>query len=119
MDRLLVGVRGEEIAAEHLSSLGWQIIERRWRCAAGELDIVAIEPAERPVTVFCEVKCRTGLGYGGPLEAITLAKVAKLRELAAVWLQEHRPRTAVRFDGIGVLLRPGWSPIITHVRGIS
>lgn len=107
------------MAAEYLDGLGWQIIARRWRCSAGELDLVALEPGERPVTVFCEVKCRTGLGYGGPLEAITVAKMAKLRELALIWLRENRPGTAIRFDGIGVLMRPGWSPLITHVRGIS
>lgn len=112
-------MRGEDLAAEYLAELGWQIIDRRWRCSAGELDLVAVEPGEHPVTVFCEVKCRTGLGYGGPLEAITVAKVAKLRELATIWLQAHRPRSAVRFDGIGVLLKPGWNPLITHVRGIS
>ena len=61
---------GEEMATRHLISLGWQILDRNWRCPAGELDIVAWQP-DPPVVVFCEVKCRRGLGYGTPLEAIT------------------------------------------------
>lgn len=40
--------------------------------------------------VFCEVKCRSGLGFGHPLEAITYTKMRTLRQLAAVWMREHR-----------------------------
>ncbi|WP_028709331.1 YraN family protein [Propionicicella superfundia] len=119
MDRQTLGKRGEDLAAEYLEGLGWRVVERRWRCAAGEVDLVAVEPGERPVTVFCEVKTRSGLGFGEPLEAITRAKMARLRILAAQWMRERHPRTMSRVDGIGILLRPGWDPLITHVRGIS
>lgn len=119
MRRSEVWQLGEELAASHLRRLGWQLLDRNWRCPAGELDIVALEPAREPVVVFCEVKCRTGLGFGPPLEAITAQKVAKLRELAQHWLRS-RPRVAahLRFDGIGVLLTAGAPPVLTHVRGI-
>lgn len=120
MRRSEVWQLGEELAVNHLQRLGWQILDRNWRCPAGELDIVALEPAAEPVIVFCEVKCRTGLGFGTPLEAITTQKVAKLRELAQYWLRSSaRLASHLRFDGIGVLLSVGAPPVLTHVRGIG
>lgn len=119
MDRDEVWRRGEQLAADHLLGRGWTILERNWRCAAGEIDIVAVEPGREPTVVFCEVKCRTGLGFGAPLEAITRAKLGKLRELALHWLRaQERSVPSFRIDAIGVLLGPQ-GPHITHVRGLS
>ncbi len=113
-----VGRIGESIAAAYLEKSGFEILDRNWRCRAGELDLVVRGPDE--TVVFCEVKCRTGTGYGQPLEAITYAKVRKLRELASHWLSEQAgPVGGVRFDGIGVVLARGFAPVITHIRGIQ
>lgn len=120
MERAEVWHVGEELAAAHLQRLGWRILERNWRCPAGELDIVALEPGPEPVVVFCEVKCRTGLGFGPPLEGITTAKVAKLKQVALHWLRvQPCPVRHIRFDGVGVLLTRGAPPVITHVPGIG
>ena len=35
---------GEDLAASYLAGLGWRILARNWRCPAGELDIIAVEP---------------------------------------------------------------------------
>ncbi len=119
MDKDDVWHVGEDIAAAHLTGLGWQVVERNWRCQAGELDIIAVEPGTPAVLVFCEVKCRRSTAYGQPVEAITESKLAKLRQLALYWLQaQHRPIPSLRFDGIGVLLRGGSKPEIDHRRGI-
>ena len=111
---------GEDLAARHLSELGWEILARNWRCPVGELDIIARQPGAPPVVVFCEVKARRGLGFGPPLEAITARKQAKLRELALHWLrdQEHGV-PSIRFDALGVLLPRDGEPVLTHVRGIG
>lgn len=120
MGRAEVWHIGEDLAVAHLERLGWRILERNWRCPVGELDIVALEPGPEPVVVFCEVKCRSGLGFGPPLEAITARKVAKLREVALHWLRaQPGPVPQVRFDGVGVLLVRGTAPVITHVAGIG
>lgn len=111
---------GEDLAAIYLSGIGWELLDRNWRCSAGELDIIAVEPGSPSVVVFCEVKCRRGLGYGDPLEAITPAKQAKLREVALHWLRGHeRAVPRIRFDGVGILLPRDSPPVITHVRGIG
>jgi putative endonuclease len=120
VERREVGQSGEDVAVGHLVAQGWRIVDRNWRCPAGEVDVIALTPEPDPVLVFCEVKCRRGLGYGDPLEAITYAKRVKLRQLALTWLgeQEHRvPR--VRIDAIGVLLRSGRAPLINHLQGIG
>jgi putative endonuclease len=52
-----LGRHGEEVAARHLAAAGLVILDRNWRCAAGEIDIVA---ADGDALVICEVKTRRG-----------------------------------------------------------
>jgi putative endonuclease len=63
-----LGRTGEQVAAEYLERAGLRVLDRNWRSATGEIDIVA---TERRVLVVCEVKTRSGTGFGTPLEAIT------------------------------------------------
>ena len=110
------GAWGEDLAAEYVESLGWTIIARNWACDVGEIDLVA---REGQTVVFIEVKARSGTGFGDPLESITTAKVRKLHELALAWLVNQDDGVhSVRIDAIGVMVRPGTKPSITHVRGI-
>lgn len=121
VSRQQVGARGEDLAAAELIGQGMEIIARNWRCPIGEIDIIAIEMTERARTlVFCEVKCRTGLGFGNPLESITVAKLRKLRHLAAQWLVVESVHVdEIRLDAVGVILLRGQAPQVTHVRGIG
>jgi putative endonuclease len=119
--RQQVGRRGEDLACAELERQGMEVLDRNWRCALGEIDIVAAEVGDRGVTlVFCEVKCRTGLGFGHPLEAITFAKMRTLRQLAAQWLRQHRVTAkGIRLDAIGVVMLPGQQPSLTHVKAVG
>lgn len=116
-----LGVRGEDLACAELERQGMQVLERNWRCRLGEIDIVAAEAGASGLTlVFCEVKCRSGLGFGHPLEAITFSKMRTLRQLAALWMREHHlSASAIRLDAIGVVLAAGQEPSITHVRAVG
>ena len=118
--RQRVGQRGEDLAAAELERQGMQILYRNWRCRTGEIDIIAVEHTHgRRTVVFCEVKCRTGLGFGDPLESITYAKRQKLRQLAAEWLAVSGARPdGIRLDAIGVVMLADAAPSLTHVRGI-
>lgn len=119
MGRAEVWHAGEDLAAAHLERLGWRVLARNWRCAEGEVDIIAVQPGSPPVVVFCEVKCRRNTTFGQPIEAITAAKLEKLRQLVQVWLQQFdSPVPSVRLDAIGVLLSPS-GPRINHLRGIG
>ena len=112
-----LGREGEQVAAEYLERAGLRILERNWRSAEGEIDIVA---AERQVLVVCEVKTRSGTRFGTPLEAITRHKQARLRRLAARWLVANGVLfDEVRIDVIGLIRDAAGHYEIEHVRGVG
>jgi putative endonuclease len=115
--RRALGVYGEAYAARHLVEQGMVLLERNWRCDAGELDLVL---RDGRVLVVCEVKTRTSTAYGSPLEGVTARKAARLRRLAARWLAEHQLHPEeVRIDLVGVLVPRGGAPRLDHVRGVG
>jgi putative endonuclease len=112
-----LGRLGEQLAAEYLQQAGMRILDRNWRCAEGELDIVA---AERRLLVACEVKTRSGLAFGSPLEAISRRKRARLRGLAISWIRAHGVLfDEVRIDVIGLVRDRAGHFTIDHVRGVG
>jgi putative endonuclease len=113
----VLGRQGEQLAVEHLQRAGLRILDRNWRCAEGEVDIVA---AERRTLVICEVKTRSGVRYGTPLEAITRQKRNRLRRLAIRWVVAHGVLfDEVRVDVVGVLRAESGSFTVEHVRGVG
>ena len=121
-ERQAVGRRGEDLAVAELERQGMEVLARNWRCGRlGEVDVVALDRQSAvPTVVVCEVKCRSGLGFGHPLEAITWAKLRTLRQLAAEWVRDHPTGPVrVRIDAIGVVLLAGHEPQLTHARGVS
>jgi putative endonuclease len=113
----VLGKDGEQAAAEYLQTAGFRILDRNWRCAEGEIDIVAVE---RQVFVVCEVKTRTGDRYGTPLESVSRLKRNRLRRLAVRWLTAHGVRfDQVRVDVVGIAVDPAGEYTIEHVRGVG
>lgn len=118
LTRNQIGALGEQLAVEHLTSLGLRIVTRNWRCRYGELDIIAADPDG--TVVFVEVKTRTGDGFGGWEYAVTPTKVRRIRRLAGLWLAEQERRWAgVRIDVVGVRIGRQRVPEVTHVRGVG
>lgn len=114
--RRVLGRRGEDLAAEHLTRAGLVVLDRNWRCRSGELDIVATDGA---TLVVVEVKTRSGTGFGTPAESVTPRKLGRVRRLAQLWLAEHRVGwVQVRFDVVAVLARPGCPPEVEHLVGV-
>jgi putative endonuclease len=100
---------------EYLTGNGMVVLSRNWRCRDGEVDLVATD-GER--LVVCEVKARSGTGYGEPAEGVTPAKAARIRRVAAEWLRAHRVGWCeIRFDVLAVLCPPGGPVTIEHLRG--
>ena len=113
----VLGRQGEQLAAEYLQRAGLRILDRNWRCAEGEIDIVA---ADHRVLVVCEVKTRSGTRYGTPLEAITRQKRMRLRRLAVRWVVAHGLLfDEVRVDVVGVLRSASGEFSLEHVRGVG
>ncbi|BDZ51171.1 UPF0102 protein [Frondihabitans sucicola] len=116
-----LGIRGEQLAAEYLEGAGYRIIERNWRCRDGEIDIVAAIDDE---VVVVEVKTRTGHGAGHPFEAVTPAKVVRLRRLALGWAHEHPLEGhRLRIDVVGVTVGGASGcedgETVEHLRGVD
>lgn len=115
--RQILGNDGERLAVEFLESHGFRVLDRNWRCAEGELDIVA---AERHTFVAVEVKTRSGTRFGTPVEAVGRAKVRRLRRLAILWLNAHGVHyEQVRVDVVGLLYEGTGGFTIRHIRGVG
>ena len=108
-----LGRRGEAIAVRYLAAGGMSILDRNWRCAQGEIDVVARDGDE---LVFVEVKTRSGVGFGHPLEAITAAKLARLRRLAAAWCLSHPgDHDRIRIDAVAVIAPRVGEVVVEHL----
>jgi len=93
------GRAGEDAAVRHLESLGYHILRRNLRGPGGEIDVVA---READTLVFVEVKARGSRRFGSALGAVDARKRARIRALAADFLQFLPPRMKVRFDVVTV-----------------
>ena len=115
--RRSLGAYGEAYAARHLAAHGMVVLDRNWRCEAGEIDLVL---RDGRVLVVCEVKTRSSTAYGSPLEGVTEQKAARLRRLAARWLEEHPVHPdEVRIDLVGVLVPRRGGSQLEHVRWVG
>src|SRR5690606_29274954 len=107
----------EHVAAEHLKKLGMVVLARNWRCPFGEIDIVARDGS---TLVICEVKTRSSSAYGGPFEAVTGHKAARLRRLAMHWLQVHDvDPPSLRIDVVSVVLPSRGAPVVERIAGVA
>ena len=115
----VLGAQGEAVIASYLEESGNEIIDRNWRCPMGEIDIVAISP--RGTIIFVEVKTRSSLRFGEPLEAIHPQKARRLQKLSRAWLIEHEvptPVAGIRIDCAGVLIYKDEAPRIDYRAGV-
>ncbi|HFD39637.1 MAG TPA: YraN family protein [Anaerolineae bacterium] len=108
-DRRGLGRHGEDLAARYLTAQSYTILTRNWRCAHGELDLVA---RDGDCLVLVEVRTRRGRALGTPEESITPAKQARLVDLAWAYVQEQDwvgewriDVVAIEMDRRGRLLR--------------
>ncbi|GAA3626904.1 YraN family protein [Microbacterium awajiense] len=99
----VLGRAGEDRAVAHLIENGYRVVERNWRCPAGEIDVVAETDT---VIAIVEVKTRRSELYGHPLEAIDARKRARLWRLACTWAAQHPHRLLgrrLRIDAIAIV----------------
>ena len=107
------GKWGEQTARCYYEHCGYTCLAERYRCPAGEVDLVMARPG---LIVFVEVKVRGPRRRGRPEEAVSRYKLTRLRQVARHWLWRHRPSemprcrfdvVAIAFegDGSGFMLR--------------
>lgn len=95
LSRKRLGDYGEQLAAKWYEDAGFEVVERQWHGARGELDLVL---RYESLLVFCEVKTRSSLAFGSPAEAVTPAKQRSIRSAATEYLREHAFVPKLRFD---------------------
>jgi putative endonuclease len=103
-ERLSLGKKGEELAIAQLRALKYKIIERNFKCALGEIDIIA---REKDMLVFVEVKTRRTKDFGGPAAAVNQRKQRQLSRVALTYLNLKKlVEMPARFDVVAVELIP-------------
>jgi putative endonuclease len=113
-ERKRLGESGEDAAVAFLERLGFDIVERNWRCQAGEIDVVALDG---DTLVLCEVKTRRTVAKGTPEEAVTPAKQRRYAKLAAAYVQAAGIEpVSVRFDVITLLVIAEDRALLRHYR---
>jgi len=113
-----LGRAGEARAVTYLGGLGFEILARNWRCAQGEIDIVARRPGELAVV---EVKTRRSAAFGHPFEAIDARKRARLWRLAFSWIAEHRDLAhgrGLRLHAIGLIGPDPHTAVLEHLEDL-
>jgi len=103
-ERLSLGKKGEDLAIAQLRALKYKILERNFKCALGEIDIIA---REKDTLVFVEVKTRRTRDFGGPAAAVNERKQRQLSRVALTYLNMKKlPQMPARFDVVAVELIP-------------
>ena len=113
-DRSALGLWGEEQAARWMKWRGYRIVETRYRCREGEIDLVAQRGS---YLCFVEVKLRKDSAMAEAREFVTPAKQRKVRTAAMHYLIEHPTEKQPRFDVVEVYAPLGTAterPVIRH-----
>lgn len=115
-DIIKTGQSGEKTAAAYLKQNGYEVIERNFRCKAGEIDLIL---KKQNVLIFAEVKTRSSLKFGRPSESITKDKIRHIRKTAIWYIQfdsEQYRDLDIRFDVVEILRQEGQT-YINHLEG--
>ena len=112
---LRLGARGEKLAARYLRRHGFKILYRNFRGRqGGEIDLVC---RDRDTLVFVEVKTRTRVDFGRPLDAVNRSKQRRISLGALAWLRLlGNPDIFFRFDIVEVTIAEETKPRIELVR---
>lgn len=111
-----LGRYGEDVASRYLAEAGLVVLERNWRCPAGEIDIVA---RDGRALVVVEVKTRRDDAFGGPYAGITPVKLRRLRRLAADYVRSlGHSVPELRVDVVAVWASGRGAPRVEHLKGV-
>lgn len=115
MTKTEIGASGEKLAAQLLRERGYKILETNFRCALGEIDIIAIDQG---TLVYIEVKTRSSNNFGLPEEAVGFRKLQHLMKTAAYYraVRKNLPE-GERVDVVAIETNTGRLELIKNVTG--
>lgn len=94
------GKYGESLACAYLQKHGLKLLEKNFRTPIGEIDLIMLE---QETIVFVEVKYRSSLRFGNPLESVDLRKQRKIKQVSYYYLSRFTHWPACRFDVLGII----------------
>lgn len=104
-ERLRLGKTGEELALIRLKKLGYKFIEKNYRCALGEIDLIA---RDGEYLVFIEIKTRKGRSIAYAKEAVDKRKMRQISKTALTYMKENDCFGAKsRFDVVAINMNRG------------
>ena len=104
-ERIRLGKAGEKLALRKLKKLGYKCIEKNYRCALGEIDLIA---KDGDYLVFIEIKTRKGNSIGYAKEAVDQRKIRQISKTALAYLKENDCcDEKSRFDVVAISLNRG------------
>lgn len=106
-----LGIKGEDIAADHLKGKGYRILHRNWKSGKRELDIVA---ENKNFIVFAEVKTRSDDNLIHPRHAVTSEKQKSMIYAAEGYIKRYNINKESRFDIISII-SDGKSTRVEHI----
>jgi putative endonuclease len=95
----VLGEAAEDHALHWLQARGLDLVERNFRCKAGEIDLIL---REGQTLVFVEVRQRADPRFGGAAASVTPAKQRRLLLAAQFYLQRLRTSPPCRFDVVAI-----------------
>jgi len=109
-----LGLQGEKLALEKISSQGYRILEKNFTCKIGEIDIIA---KDKDILVFIEVRTKSNGKFGLPQETVNSKKQQKIRRVAEYYLLKNNLNGLIcRFDVIGIVWQEGADPLIEIIK---
>ena len=103
-----LGKRGEEIAADYLTSKGHTILARNYRYEKSEVDIIS---SLGGTIIFTEVKTRSSDAFGYPEESVSERKQEKLKLAMEQYMSENKLTSEPRFDIVSIITNRGKTDI--------
>jgi len=114
MTTVVQGASAEARATRLLVDRGYRIVERNFRCKAGELDIIA---RDGDVLCFIEVRSRASAEHGHAADMVTPKKQAQVSKVAMIYIGLRNPAfERSRFDVVAItgddemLIQDAWRP---------
>jgi putative endonuclease len=105
----VLGRAAEDQACRHLEAHGLRLLERNYRCRAGEIDLVMLDGE---TLVLVEVRSRSSADYGGAASSVGARKQQRFTRAARHLLLTRREyrRLAARFDVVAIDPDAGGGP---------
>ena len=108
-DKIKIGSKGENLAADFLRRKGFKIVAQNYRFRRAEIDLIV---QKENWIIFVEVKTRSSTNFGEPEEFVDDHKVRNIFKAAEEYIFSNNWLGHIRFDIVSVKL--GREVVIDH-----